>query len=835
MNARFFRCFMIFGFFFHVSGVLSAQANKGAVALEEVLVTARKRTENLQQVPIAVTAVSIEEMAENNISSIGDISRIAPGLDHREGRKQGAFAIRGVGQVRINELQADPGVGVYLDGIFLARNDSQLLDTLALQSVQVLRGPQGTLFGKNTVGGAILVTTKDPLEDFTINIGSKIDSFGQRDFQAAFDIPLVEGKLLTKLTLGRVRSDGYAEDFDTGRKMGNDNRKLAALQMLWDINDSMSLKTLAYYSKQNENIPPHYCKQVTLIGTLSYARVPGRSESYHEACSEAEKLIGTEKVQHENVESGFMSEDMLFGATYEWDVGVGMLKSITSYVIKGDSTTDFDFDATDLLLVGNTSHARNQLKRQGVYDEEGGRETYGQEIQFSGNAFDDRLDYTVGLFGSLESLADQLAGQILSREGWVGFESLPGLPAPSDICTLNGILPEKCLYVRGISTANVSTFNNTSLAMFTQASYDVTSNLHFTAGLRYSFEKREIETEIFGFEYIPPILPGISLPDALAGNIPITVMTETQFNQLEGTELQFSRGVVQSSDVDFKRWTPMMGLSWDAAESFEWESVDGLMVYGIYSEGFKSGGFNVLSSGIDSFDPEYVVASELGFKLDAMQRRLRLNISVYSSDYKDVQVVVAKTPSLGAPEITTNNAGLAVMSGFEMELTWLINEAWMFKASGNVINAEFLEYDDEVLDPATSQPKYVDRSDEPFPFIPDYVYNLSLRYALASNVGDFSFVLSRNTRADQFTGGDSAAGLPEFRDQATISGFSVWSSRITWTPFDDGSLRLALYGNNITDEEYVATGSSVFSGFGSTSLTMGKVRHFGLDISYEID
>ncbi len=812
-----------------------SESQRMASAIEEVVVTARRRSESQQDVPLAVTALSSAEMASNNIATIADISKIAPGLDQREGRKQGAFAIRGVGQTRLQDLQSDPGVGVYLDGIFLARNDSQLVDTVAIQSVQVLRGPQGTLFGKNTVGGAILVTTKDPYEELTLSASSRVDSLGKRDAQIALDLPLIDGKLYSKWTFGSIRSDGYAEDLDTGRELGDDDRLLGALQLLWDITDDMSLKTLAYFNKQEENITPYYCQQVTTIGSLSYTRSPGRAEAYHEACTEVEKLIGSGKVQSENFGNHFSSRDALFGATYSWDLPSGTFKSISSYVLKGDNNSDYDIDATDLLTIRNTEFIRDQLRRQGVYDKDGSRYTIGQELQFSGSAMNDRLQYTVGAFVSRESLDNQIAGQALTREGWVGFDSLPGLPSPADLCTLGGIGNEKCLYVRGINTSTLGSFDNTSYAAFSQVMFDLMPTLHLTGGLRYSWEKREMKLEAFQAQSIPSPLPGvIPLPAPIANGVPLSVMTETQFNQLEGMENPISRGPVSYGEVSFERLSPMASLSWDAGEHLRWESIDALMLYITLSEGFKSGGLNVVLDGIEPYDPEYVISTEAGFKLDALERRLRLNLALYNSDYQDVQILVTKASSLGAPLNLTNNAGLASMQGVELELTWLLNESWMLRANGNYIDAEILEYDDEVLDPVTAQPIAVDRSDEPFPFIPEYVYSLSARYASSTPMGDVEFVLSRNTRSEQFIGADATAGLPQFRNAATLDGMTTWSARATWTPWEDERLRVALYGNNLTDEAYVASGTAYYASFGTNSVTLGKERHIGLEFTYEL-
>ena len=802
-------------------------------ALEEVLVTARKRSESQQSVPLAVTSVSAQDMAANNIANIAGLAAIAPGLDQREGRKQGGFAIRGVGQTRINELGADPGVAVYLDGVFLARNDSQLIDALAIDSVQVLRGPQGTLFGKNSVGGAILVTTKDPFESLTVTAGTKLDSLGQRNLQVAVDLPLIEDRLYSKLTLGAIRADGYGDDLSSGTQFGDEDRLILAFQTLWNLADNAQLKTLLYANRQDENIPPYNCEHVTDTAALSFARAPGRADNYRDRCRQVEPLGGRDEVELEDFGLTFTSRDLLLGATLDWELPLGDFKSITSYALKGDNRVDFDIDATDLLIVRNTTYLKDRLENEGVYDKNGSRYTLGQEFQFAGEALAGRLQYTVGVFGSWESLDNQLAGQMLTEEGWVGFEQLPGLPRPNDFCVFAGVTGEDCLYVRGVPGGDVSSLDNTSYAAFSQVLYDLLPNLQLTAGLRYSYEERKIKTEQFTGPTAPPGGGVVTVPNDPTTGLPITVMTETQFNQLDGQLLPLSRGTPLRGQVDFERLSPMLSLAWNLADQFQMTAVDGLMAYVTVSEGFKSGGFNTLATGLSTFEPEFVISSEVGFKLDALERSLRLNVAAYHSDYKDIQLVVSKLSSLGAPEVSTNNAGLARMRGVEFELNWLPGPNWLLRASGNYIDAEFLEYDDEVLDPVTATPRAVDRADEPFPYIPEYVYSLSVRYSLDTDFGQWQFILARNSRAGQFLGNDAGAGLPQFRDAATTDGFSIYTARISWTPFADQSLQVALFGNNLTDEDYVASGSATYSGFGTNAVTYGKPAHGGLEIRYE--
>ena len=552
-----------------------------------------------------------------------------------------------------------------------------------------------------------------------------------------------------------------------------------------------------------------------------------------ERCQQIEPLIDRKEVEMEDFGLTFRSRDLIFGATLTWDLPLGELKSITSYTRKGDSRADFDIDATDLMIVRNTTYTKQLLEDQGLYDKDGSRYSYGQELQLSGSLLNERLHYTAGLFAAWESIDNHVAGQMLTEEGWVGFEQLPGLPRPNDFWVFSGITGEDCLYVRGVPGGDISSLDNTSYALFSQVLYDITHSLQLTAGLRYSYEQRDIKIEYIQGETSPPATIVRVIPNDPTTGLPITVMTETQFNQLEGQILPLRRGTPVSGSKVFERLSPMVSLSWTPTDQWDFDRVDNLLLYFTVSEGFKSGGFNAVGNELSTFDPEFVISTELGIKLDALERRLRFNAALYHSDYEDIQLVVSKLSTLGAPIVSTNNAGLATMQGFEMELTWQPSRHWLLRATGNVIDAEFQEYDDEVLEPVSATPIAVDRSDEPFPYIPEYVYNLSARYSWDSFLGNWAFTVARNGRAGQFLGNDAGAGLPQFRDAATTDSFTLYTARLSWAPYADGSLELALFGNNITDEQYIASGTATYSGFGTNAVTRGKAAHFGLDVRYE--
>ena len=185
--------------------------------LEEVIVTARKREENIQETPLAVTALSGDDLREAGIDNVADLSKSVPSLQINKGQGNQIY-IRGIGE-RTGFVRVDPTVGVYLDGLFLPRADGQLLDTVDVENLQILRGPQGTLFGKNTTGGALMLSLAKPQDEFSGYIEAGVGNYGAQKLRASANIPVTEN-FYTRLALNTSRNDGYMKD---GGKIGRTN------------------------------------------------------------------------------------------------------------------------------------------------------------------------------------------------------------------------------------------------------------------------------------------------------------------------------------------------------------------------------------------------------------------------------------------------------------------------------------------------------------------------------------------------------------------------------------------------------------------------------------
>jgi outer membrane receptor protein involved in Fe transport len=384
-----------------VMGALSLPSQ--AQVLEEVVVVARKRVENLQDTPVAVTAFGTQEMRDAQINNLADLSRQVPGLSNTDGAKFSGLTIRGVG-ARVNQVKVDPGVGVYVDGLFIPRGDTQLVDVVDMESIQVLRGPQGTLFGKNTAGGAILMSSQKPGEEFEGHVDLKAGDYNQRDLSVRFGGPLIEGKLYGALTYDTRNSDGYMRDYFTGTEYGDIDRKAAVGQLRYLPTDSLTIDFIALWGEQRERAAPRTCLQANPEAQLQGLLSPGFETPYGELCQLSEDIAKNEKVVMDQVPLDYDVTNNLVGLTIDWEVGDFQLKSITGYLHQEDLKRDSDQDATPYFSIGNFSATARHLNGNGLKGDDEKRRFVSQEFNLFGSAFDEKLDYTLGIYGSDEKI-----------------------------------------------------------------------------------------------------------------------------------------------------------------------------------------------------------------------------------------------------------------------------------------------------------------------------------------------------------------------------------------------------------------------------------------------
>ncbi len=761
-------------------GAEVTSSRKGGI--EEVIVTARKRAESSQEVPISITAISAEDIKSMGVRNMGDLEGIVPGLNMGGGgngiKKDNNPFIRGIGQ-RETKVTLDPGVGTYIDGIYIGRPSGGLFDVAAVESVEVLRGPQGTLFGRNATGGAISITLKKPSNSFGGQVSSSVGNFGRRDAAVSFDVPIVDNVVLSRLTLSSMQSEGvFTNEVDNSR-WGNDNRMSGIAQLRILPTDSLSIDILGERTRIRERPRPQKCKflrepgyiRSAQVGLLDFFAGQLGTPTFESACRASEALPQDRfssdlaaGVDYRNDAPGSASDlqpqarywvdTSTLGGTAKWSIGdVGPIsnlefKSISAWRRTGQ-IADEDLDAvggTYLLRVQPSMTVTSQLS---------------QEFQLTGATFNDRLFFSTGVYGfGEETPHDDL---ILSA----GLAQAPGTIAgrPADEFYTLGLEPAK----ERLET------DNKAWAWFGQLDFDLTPHWQLSAGLRYTnenrwsrYSKNNVDPKsmvngtitgsggnqaigtVFAYSTAPGFRPvldwqfGACLSPSQPGKLCVTT--------LEGVNetinpANFVLGAMPGDSMRRKddAWTPMLSLKYKASEEvLDALGLNGAMSYFTYSEGFHSGGVTAGAADDNGngtgdpveFKPEYVKNYEMGLKMQAWNNRLQANFAVFYMDYTDMQLTSAAISYVGAPIPYVSNVGKSVIQGVEAEFVVMPLPDWRVMFNGSFTDADIEEWNEKQTKlnaiRQSGEVNYLDRSDEPMPRVPrlqaflmtDYTFRL---------------------------------------------------------------------------------------------------------------
>ena len=670
-------------------------------AIDEIVVTARRTEESVQSVPVAVTALTDEQMDVQQIENIGDLAMTVPNLS-ATGGPQGAtdanFFIRGVGQFDFI-VTSDPGVGVYVDGVYLGRTVGALVDTGAVQRIEVLKGPQGTLFGRNTIGGAINVTTKAPeIGAFSGEAELTIGSRDRVDFEGGVNLPL--GDRAALLVYGQARAQDGWRDRDgevfgvqlDGASFGDIERESLNGSFLLEASDTLSITLRADWTEDSGSPRPQL-----LAGGVEGFGPPGQPPTIPFGINAPFPLDDDRTIQGNRA----VSEAEVWGtsATIEADLGAATLRSITAYrELNAFSVTDND--ATPFAIYDQTS---------GVEQSQ-----FSQELQVFGGLMEDRLSYLAGVY-YFEEDADQFQTLCLG-----------GLNIPGDL---------RCGFSFQGNDQSVENF-----AVFGEVDFEIFEDVSLILGGRYTDETKDIlANQRLDFTFLQTV--GAPPPFAPPGTPP----SPPSAGPL-GYVLPTLDGVEQS--LDFEEFTPRIGLNWQASSE--------LFVFANYSEGYRSGGFNgrvfVPTDTIPTFEADTNTSYELGFKSDWLERRLRVNGTAFFTKYEDIQQTVTD-PQL---QFFVANAAEAELKGFELEVTAVPIEGALVNVAIGVTESEFTEVTPALV------PARVNVGNE-LAFTPDF--SMSVGAAYDFDLGTAGGLLARadyNYMGDHFF---SPANQPlEFQD-----------------------------------------------------------------------
>jgi len=764
--------------------------------LEEIVVTARFREENLQQTPLAITAFSGENLEARNLTDVTMIDTFSPNtiiqpLGAGWGSTAAAF-IRGIG-LGDNSLSFEPGVPIYIDDVYHGRPQGAILDLLDLERVEILRGPQGTLFGKNAIGGTIRLVSRKPEGDNTGDAEVKFGSYDRIDLRGSYDIALVPDKVFARFSASSKQADGYfdildyecvngpgslggggtgilpgathttfgiplplpptapvdlhsqlgpqdirTEDGCTVDHLGNENVQTGRAAFRWLATDKAEFNFIADITEMDQEGPSDKYTYLNPAFNFNQQFSNGVTVPVFNLPYDTRFITNSPYTSYHRFGS-----DPLFNRDVEnvnqmehWGVSMTVNWELSNNVQFKSITSYREFENT----FGRDSDG-TPLPVDHTWDTSIHNQTT-QEFQITGLAFDGKLDWATGLF--MYDADD-------SNQGW------------------------NFLYPFILSTNNhkdVQTID--SKAVFFHATYNFTDVFSLTAGVRYTDDSKSVN--IFRQDF------------------------------RTGTVIIPNTGV----SVDAQETSPKIGLNWQLKPN--------LLTYVQWATGFRGGGFGPRPANplqVAAFDVEENETFEGGVKTELNDGKLRLNSAIFFSEVTNQQQGTQEFDASGAIWFRTVNTGKSEYKGVELEL--LSNPVDPLQIEASV---GYIDYDR--VDPGRSGlcRTLPDGSSCPAPRTPEWTAALGATYDWGlSNGGSISLRGNATYQSKMFFGTDPING---FQDAYTLV-----DARLTWMSPDQG-WSIALFGTNLTDEVYFNGMLSLVTVLGREQGNVAVPRQWGL-------
>lgn len=740
--------------------------------LQDIVVTAQKRAENLQNTPLAVSALTAEVLEARGISDVGDISAIAPNLTTSitpSSTTNITVHIRGIGESD-PVLTVDSPVGIYVDGVVIGRTTGAVFDLVDLERVEVLRGPQGTLYGRNTTGGAVNFIAAKPADTFK---GSQSFSYGNLDYlmsRTSIDTGEIGNSgLKFKLSYVHKQRDGYADDLNQPDKRdpgasNSDAFRIAArfdnggpvrVDYAFDYNDAKSYAIPFQLAYVRSDIAGYFANSEALGGNpLVYSR------------DRLNTLRLNQGLLHDKVRGHTL--------TVEADVSDNLtLRSLTGIRKWTNSVAEADMDGNDGLrgftvspsIVVPPDYAFvplgvNEIRLFSGVNERFQKQ-FSQELNLLGQ-IGDKLEFVLGGFYFHEKASEDNPSQLALI-----------LQSPTPIPLGGGLTTD--YFATDLAPPFYYRHTSESTAVFGQATYHVTDRFNLTGGLRYTHDRKHM--------------------DQIAS---------------------IARDVTKSFSQ----------LNW--AASADYQFTDRIMGYARVATGYKAGGFNPRSVG-GGFDPEKIISYEAGIKSELFDRRLRLNLTGFHSRYKDLQVSQFLAGSSGASSITVN-AGKATYTGAEAEILAQPVKGVTFNAALGYVDRTYKTF--IIRDAATDS--LINVADEArFGYSASTTANAGLQFDTeALEIGKLSARLDWTYRGRIYF--HPLDRLNPYNREISDAGVGRFDARVALSEVDLGRARatVALWGKNITNKDYLYAGID-FGSLGFAGVSYAEPRTYGMDVKFE--
>jgi iron complex outermembrane receptor protein len=745
-------------------------------AIEEVVVTSRRKDESQQDVPLSVTVWGSDQIEQVKPTTLRDFDSLAPNLYigmNTAGPSASAIYIRGIGYADIEKTQS-PQVGVIVDGIQMGSSTGQLIDTFDVESIEVNRGPQGVLFGKNTIGGNIVVNRVRPkFNDFGINASAELGNFDSSSYKVRINIPLIEDQLALKVGAIKRERDGYYDNLTLGGTAGDVDFQSFTAALRWAPSDNFEVTATYDNIDDSSQIPPQD------------PRFDGSNPFKNRANKKEPTKYDVDQ----------------FSIKADWNISDSLtLHSVTGWH-DGEDSVNQDFDGGSPAGLAIPFAQLHTLREQEF-------EMFTQELRLNGSIGDD-IDFMVGYY-YYDSELDfkQRTNNILQLPA-----AAIGLPADGSFpCAAIGFRANPtvgdvfCQFPNARSTQNAGE-DVESTAIFGSITWRPTDALELLVGVRQIDEEKDAQNSYFDHS--------TGLFDTVG------VALEHDFSSYPTTA-----GVAYTADDDWDDtiWTGSVKYAFSQSNT----------AYFNYSEGFRSGGFSIRSArdpSEASFNPESAEQIEIGVKNEFFDGALRLNLAWYEIERSGGQFSsIISLPPGSIPGTTTiiNNGGDSTTDGWELEGRWLINDNFTLTFNYGTTDAD----NDTVLlpcdlvdgcasdtpgapnDPSGTQRELGGNSDSRQP---EESYSVNLAYI--TEIGNGSLMANIGYKhTGKFLLVNTGAGA----ESRTFDGdYDLLDARVAYDMRmkNDAVLSLSIYGKNLTDEEYRE--QALFLGGGTFLLDSG--------------
>ncbi|MDB4230469.1 TonB-dependent receptor [Gammaproteobacteria bacterium] len=767
------RALLVLGLVISMISVEAAESNeKNAVReVEEVLVTASRRESFAQSTPVALTALSSSDRDRLGLLTIQDIAAFTPGVSYQSDPNR--ITIRGVGRLE-NALGSDPGVATYYNGTYTSETASIGTIPLFIERTEILRGPQGTLFGRNSVGGLVNVISRRADDEFSMDVQTNFGDYGRNLIATSITGPVLDN-VRYRLNALKDKRDGYQNNLSGTNGESND-LSYVELHLEADITDRLSM-----WLKYNRTETDSLTRARAVVAPYASGISQGSLVPFAQyGLSENPTLNDNRKVRSDHEGRSILdnTNQIILQLSYAFEnFEVKYIGSDAQY----DFTNDTDYDGTDRASfdyplfnpvtfmpysIPVSSYQVNYLEENKRYDS--------HEIQVTTSS-EDKVQFVGGLYHYKESVEQPF--HIRSP-----YET--ALYSPFSFVTFGAGNPNP----NGDFYYQLGTIDSEAYAAYGQFDIELTEQLNLTLGLRYSEDKKDGYEEQRVILYNPignvfgafgfPLPAGTSVDISANGNGPASRYLSNEWDALTGK----------------------IGL--------DYQMTDDILIYGNVATAYKSGGMKLGSlealdltqpdgislSGSPFVEEEKVLTYEAGIKSDLLDKKLRLNLAAFYYDYEDMQAPVSRRNENDINIPMFINVPESTVYGFEIESTLFVANSLQLIANYSYLRAEIT---DEFLLVDTNFPVSErveeDVNGHSLPKSPENKLTLAATYYLDTEIGDFNFTADWSYSSKQNT---------SFFERSIyeIESYAISGARVAFTP-SDNSFRAILGVSNITDED----------------------------------